>query len=237
MTPIIRFYRLPVAPAPITTSFGDWLKPPTYETVAPHTPGAYQHRGTDFGVYKAAVVMPLSQACRVVAAFNDGSFGQTVCLDHGDGWYSLYAHLSSVYALPGDWAEPGQLLGVTGNTGTGVGYHLHWQLSDSPFFPLDISHSSDPVANVSEASAMLNDSDKQWIKDEIAASSERAVARVMDAYSGTFRQLMRLYFVDGDAGDYADAKGNPIPADPDVLAAIAKLRSAGAVTPAVARDA
>lgn len=72
--------------------------------------------------------------------FGDGSFGNHVVIDHGDGWYSLVAHLEA-FALDGDGSvAAGQRLGIMGYTGYTVpsgpdGRHVHWAMCRRKLFP------------------------------------------------------------------------------------------------------
>lgn len=226
--PTVKFYRLPVA-APITGSFGEWYKRVggvVVGTTADDPAREWQHRGLDLGAVREVCVSPVSRTTRAVAPYNDGSFGIAVCLDHGDGWYSLYAHLEQAWVVPGELVVPGQAIGVTGRTG-GVPYHLHWQLSSKTWFPIDIAYSRNPLDYLEEDSVAITDEDLEKIKGMIAEGVERGVARVMDAYSGTFRELMLRYFADAP-GDYSDAQGVPIPPDPEVVEAIRAFVKANA---------
>ncbi|MEF2919382.1 MAG: peptidoglycan DD-metalloendopeptidase family protein [Acutalibacteraceae bacterium] len=56
-----------------------------------------------------------------------GGYGNWVMLDHGDGYMTVYAHLSSVTVSSGDTVEEGQLLGFVGSTGESTGAHLHFE--------------------------------------------------------------------------------------------------------------
>lgn len=140
--PTVRFRNRPVD-GPITQVFGDMYS-------------SYPHRGVDFGVVVGTPVY--APAAGTVVEFLNSwtqwqgqtvrSFGNAVCLDLGDGWWTLMAHLSQVIVTIGDRVEAGQLIGYSGNTGVSTGPHLHWQLSDTPSFPVDIAHSRDPLQNM-----------------------------------------------------------------------------------------
>ena len=45
--------------------------------------------------------------------------------------FTIYAHLSSVYVLPGETVIAGQIIGTIGNTGNSTGNHLHYEKSDT----------------------------------------------------------------------------------------------------------
>ena len=56
-----------------------------------------------------------------------GGFGNYVWIDHGNGKETIYAHLSSVGASPGQTVSQGQYLGRVGSTGYSTGPHLHFE--------------------------------------------------------------------------------------------------------------
>jgi len=70
-----------------------------------------------------------------VLASNDGSVvivaelffsGKSVVLDHGQGIYSMYFHLSEILVREGERIGKGDVLGQVGSTGRSTGPHLHW---------------------------------------------------------------------------------------------------------------
>jgi murein DD-endopeptidase MepM/ murein hydrolase activator NlpD len=56
------------------------------------------------------------------------SYGYYVVVDHGDGYQTLYAHLSSIAVSQGQSVAQGQLLGGGGQTGYATGNHLHFEV-------------------------------------------------------------------------------------------------------------
>jgi len=54
--------------------------------------------------------------------------GGVVVIDHGWGVYSAYDHLSEIQVQPGDIVQPGQTIGLGGETGRTTGPHLHWEV-------------------------------------------------------------------------------------------------------------
>ncbi|MEM6450530.1 MAG: M23 family metallopeptidase [Cyanobacteria bacterium P01_D01_bin.105] len=55
-----------------------------------------------------------------------GGYGITVVVDHGNGYETLYAHLSGTKVAVGDRVKRGQIVGYLGNTGRSTGPHLHY---------------------------------------------------------------------------------------------------------------
>ena len=54
--------------------------------------------------------------------------GGVVVIDHGWGIYTAYDHLSEILVQPGNIVQPGQLIGLGGDTGRTTGPHLHWEV-------------------------------------------------------------------------------------------------------------
>jgi len=77
---------------------------------------------------------------RVVTAARRGVHGNVVIIDHGAGWQTLYAHLSSFDVSTGDCVALGAVIGRTGSTGLSVGPKLHLELHHNgwPVDPLSL---------------------------------------------------------------------------------------------------
>lgn len=87
------------------------------------------------------------------------SLGSYVILYHGDGYYSVYSHLSGIAHLScGDIIKAGSLIGYAGNTGSSLGVHLHLALfySSSPLtLPGSIEITTNDGYSYSGDTAML----------------------------------------------------------------------------------
>ena len=64
----------------------------------------------------------------VYAGWNDSGYGNVVVIDHGNGYETLYAHLSQVYVYCGQGVYQGQVIGAAGDTGRSYGSHLHFEV-------------------------------------------------------------------------------------------------------------
>jgi len=64
----------------------------------------------------------------VIDAGWNGGFGNCVVIDHGYGFRTTYGHLSSIKVSKGLNVKRGDLIGLSGSTGTSSGPHLHYQI-------------------------------------------------------------------------------------------------------------
>ena len=89
-----------------------------------------QHTGNDFGsrlVYRALVKAANSGTVVIARPFQ--VFGNTVVIDHGQGIFSIYYHLSKFAVKEGQAVNTGQVLGNMGTTGISTSPHLHFGFS------------------------------------------------------------------------------------------------------------
>ena len=82
------------------------------------------HSGTDFRSPSGTKVRSISNG-RVALVAELFYTGQTVVVDHGEGLFSLYAHLSKVLVEENQELQVGDVLGEVGSTGRSTGAHLH----------------------------------------------------------------------------------------------------------------
>jgi len=82
------------------------------------------HSGTDFRSPSGTPVCPISNG-RVALVSDLFYTGNTVVVDHGEGLFSLYAHLSEVLVEAGHDLLVTDVLGKVGSTGRSTGAHLH----------------------------------------------------------------------------------------------------------------
>lgn len=85
------------------------------------------HTGVDWaGPRGAPVTSTRSGRVSSVAVLPD--YGNTVIVDHGGGWQTLYAHLASFSVSAGDCIEAGSVVGTVGATDITVGTGLHFEV-------------------------------------------------------------------------------------------------------------
>jgi len=68
-----------------------------------------------------------------------GSYGLYVEIDHGNGFHTVYGHMSAVTVRAGEAVGPGGEVGLMGSTGRSTGPHLHFEIRyrGTPQNPLD----------------------------------------------------------------------------------------------------
>jgi penicillin-binding protein A len=101
-------------------------------------PSAYQalsggdftegHPGIDLASPSGSPVFTADTGLVIFAGWSGLGYGNTILIDHGNGFQTLYAHLSQVSVYCGAKVEKGKLIGLSGNTGNSTGPHLHFEV-------------------------------------------------------------------------------------------------------------
>jgi murein DD-endopeptidase MepM/ murein hydrolase activator NlpD len=89
--------------------------------------GNRMHRGVDI---KLNIGDPVVSSFKGVVRYAKDApgFGLTVIVRHHNGLETIYSHLSKISVEPGEFVEPGQLVGLGGNTGRTTTSHLHFEI-------------------------------------------------------------------------------------------------------------
>lgn len=85
------------------------------------------HSGADFASPPGTNVLAAAPG-RVVLADTLNIRGNAVVIDHGEGVFTAYAHMSSLLVSIGETVQTGQVIGLAGSTGRSTGPHLHWEV-------------------------------------------------------------------------------------------------------------
>jgi LysM repeat protein len=97
-----------------------------------HTLSGYDftpiHHGIDIRAHLGDPIYATDSGVIVYAGPNSFGFGNLVVIDHGNGWQSIYGHLSQWNVVCGQSVFQGGLIGLAGSTGNSSGPHLHFEL-------------------------------------------------------------------------------------------------------------
>ncbi|HEX7540936.1 MAG TPA: peptidoglycan DD-metalloendopeptidase family protein [Anaerolineales bacterium] len=85
------------------------------------------HLGIDIAAGLGASVWA-ADAGVVTMAQVYGGYGNMVMIDHGNGYITVYGHLSQINVVPCQGVAAGQLIGLAGSTGNSTGPHLHFEV-------------------------------------------------------------------------------------------------------------
>lgn len=86
------------------------------------------HYGVDLGAPKNTPIIA-TRSGKVTLATYSSSAGYYVKIDHGDGFGSVYMHMTRYIVKKGDKVEAGEVIGYVGSTGTSTGNHLHFAIT------------------------------------------------------------------------------------------------------------
>ncbi len=114
--------------SPVDPSFklGDGFR---FREVHPVLGIGRMHYGQDFEVPYGTNIYATGDGKVIEAGYNTGGFGNYVVIDHGYGLQSIYGHLSKINVPKGINIKRGELLGLSGSSGTSSGPHLHYQIN------------------------------------------------------------------------------------------------------------
>lgn len=86
------------------------------------------HPGIDIAGSMGNAIYAAASGVIVYAGWNNYGYGYMVVVDHGDGWQTLYAHMSQVDVVCGQAAFQGNVIGRVGSSGNSTGPHLHFEM-------------------------------------------------------------------------------------------------------------
>jgi len=96
------------------------------------------HQGVDIAAEKGTPIMAAAKGTVITATWVSG-YGQTVEIDHGYGFVTLYGHGSEILVRRGQEVERGDVIARVGDTGITTSPHLHYEIrvGGQPVNPLN----------------------------------------------------------------------------------------------------
>lgn len=87
------------------------------------------HKGIDIANKSGGAILAADSGRIIMAGWLDNAgYGNRVMVDHGNGYQTLYAHLSKISVAMGQSVKRGDVLGQMGSTGRSTGTHLHFEI-------------------------------------------------------------------------------------------------------------
>lgn len=87
------------------------------------------HLGIDIAAGLGAPVWAADAGVVTIAQGGwNGGYGNVVMIDHGNGYVTVYGHLSQINVVACESVASGQLIGLAGSTGNSTGPHLHFEV-------------------------------------------------------------------------------------------------------------
>jgi len=88
----------------------------------------WYHMAVDIANPSAPGIAAADTGIVTLADYMRYGYGNHIVIDHGNGYQTLYAHLSEIYIKAGDRVARGQTIGRMGSTGRSTGMHLHFEV-------------------------------------------------------------------------------------------------------------
>ena len=129
-----------------------WMMWPSYTSVLTSSygmrtnpvSGVYKlHAGCDVGSSYGSAIWAAAGGTVISAGWN-GGYGNCVMINHGNGYTTVYGHMSRIAVSSGQTVSMGQVVGYVGSTGNSTGPHLHFEVRASatatPINPMAFSY-------------------------------------------------------------------------------------------------
>ena len=113
-------------PLSSNTSYYNYISSYFGPRESPTSGASSNHGAVDIPVRYAPVYAPADG--RVIIAWSLSGYGNYIMIDHGNGYYTGFGHLSSYNVSAGQTVSRGQQIAVSGNTGISTGPHLHYEV-------------------------------------------------------------------------------------------------------------
>lgn len=114
-------WKVPISYSAFTSPFG-WRIHPIHGT-------SKFHYGVDLAAPTGTPIYATRSGTVDTASYQAGGAGNYVQINHGDGYRSIYMHMTHYIVYPGQYVSQGQVIGYCGSTGGSTGPHLHFGIS------------------------------------------------------------------------------------------------------------
>lgn len=124
-------------PSTQAPSSSGWVKPlSSYSITSPFGMRIHpihkvwkMHNGVDMSAPQGTPIYAAKSGKVTTTSYQAGGAGYYVSINHGDGFASIYMHMTHYIVSPGQYVSAGQVIGYVGSTGGSTGPHLHFGIS------------------------------------------------------------------------------------------------------------
>lgn len=88
----------------------------------------WYHRAIDIANKNGPAIVASQGGTVASVVYGRYGYGNHIVIDHGNGYQTLYAHLSKIYVKEGGSVSAGQSIGQMGSSGRSTGIHLHFEV-------------------------------------------------------------------------------------------------------------
>jgi murein DD-endopeptidase MepM/ murein hydrolase activator NlpD len=130
---------MPDAPAPVVARFANVLTPdagsvtamgsfvwPAFGRITQEF--KWYHPGVDIANHDGGAILAADSGTVITAGWSTVGYGNYVIIEHGNGYKTLYGHMSVLSVVVGQRVARGSVIGQMGSTGRSTGTHLHFEV-------------------------------------------------------------------------------------------------------------
>lgn len=88
----------------------------------------FYHKAIDIANHSGGPILAADSGTVIKAGWDNTGYGNRIMVDHGNGYVTLYGHLSLIQVQVGQRVNRGDVLGQMGSTGRSTGTHLHFEI-------------------------------------------------------------------------------------------------------------
>ncbi len=107
------------------TATGVWIWPTAGRITQPFRPW---HKGIDIASHDGGPILAADSGTVIITGWDPTGYGNKVMVSHGNGFVTLYGHMSRIDVVTGQHVKRGDQLGMMGSTGRSTGTHLHFEI-------------------------------------------------------------------------------------------------------------
>lgn len=124
-TPRLAFARVLTPDAGSVSAVGSFIWPASGRITQGYS---FYHKAFDIANSGGGAILAADSGTVVAAGWDSTGYGNRVMIDHGNGFITLYAHMSVLQVQSGQKVARGNVVGQMGSTGRSTGTHLHFEV-------------------------------------------------------------------------------------------------------------